>query len=390
MSAVLAVQGVAVSLVIIIYKTLNTHSMKILLSLFLSFIFVLALISAPGFSHSAESFLQGSHGNSEIMPKSCRACHRGMNMSVPGEEESCLKCHGPSQLRSRMQSQGFLSSAVNLANIEAELAKPYRHPVLTERGIHRQREALPEEDIYAPRHSECVDCHNPHKVAAETPFAGIRGKRVGNRIVEIENEYELCYLCHSDSQNLPGNSTNKHAEFKTTNRSYHPVEGEGATEFVISLKEPYAARQERPGDIAIITCSSCHGSDDRNGPKGPHGSNYEGLLKYNYEMRDGMTEGEFTYALCYECHERNSILADESFPYHSLHIEGRNRQGGTSCFTCHDAHGSVRYTSLIRFNEDIVDPLPSGRLEYKTVSGNSRSGSCTLVCHGVTHDAKEY
>jgi len=289
-----------------------------------------------------------------------------------------------------MQSKGYLGGQFVLADIGSELQKPYRHPVLTERNIHRQQETLPEDAINTPRHSECVDCHNPHQTSPENPFAGISGKQIGNLVVEIDQEYQLCYLCHSESQNLPGNSTNKHAEFKTTNRSFHPVEGEGATEFIISLKEPYAARQERPGDISIITCSSCHGSDDRNGPRGPHGSNYEGLLRFNYEMRDQMSESEFAYALCYECHERNSILGDESFPYHSLHIAGKNRQGGTSCFTCHDAHGSVRYSSLIRFNEDVVDPLPSGKIEYKTVSGNSRSGSCTLVCHGVVHDDQNY
>lgn len=313
-----------------------------------------------------------------------------MSMSINGEEDSCLNCHGADTARAYMQNKGYLKQNSGLVDIGAELRKPYRHPVLDIRNVHRQNEILPEDAISSPRHSECVDCHDPHQLTAEKPYAGIGGKRIINQVVEIEKEYELCYLCHSDSQNLPGNSTNKHAEFKTTNRSYHPVEGEGASEFVISLKEPYAARKERPGDISVISCSSCHGSDEPNGPKGPHGSNYEGLLKFNYETRDGMTESEFTYALCYECHERDSILGDESFPYHSLHVAGRNRQGGTSCFSCHDAHGSIRYSSLIRFNEDVVEPLPSGKLEFRTVSANSRSGSCSLVCHGVTHDDFEY
>jgi len=354
--------------------------------------FVCWAISSPveSFAANGQSVLQGSHAASDLMPKSCRACHQGMRIAVNGEEDSCLSCHGSSFSRSIMQARGYLSGQARLVDIGVELNKPYRHPVINVSGVHRYSETLPEDSISAPRHSECVDCHNPHFVSPDNPFAGISGKQVGNLIVEIDQEYQLCYLCHADSQNLPGQSTNKHAEFKTTNRSFHPVEGEGATEFVISLKEPYAARQERPSDISIITCSDCHGSDNRNGPRGPHGSNFEGLLRFNYETRDEMTESEFAYALCYECHERNSILADESFPYHALHVAGKNRQGGTSCFTCHDAHGSIRYTSLIRFNEDVVDPLPSGKLEFKTISGNSRSGSCSLVCHGVTHDDMKY
>ncbi|PLY02576.1 MAG: cytochrome C [Desulfuromonas sp.] len=358
---------------------------------FLAFASLFFLLWSPSaFARTSQGLLQGAHGDKSVMPKSCRACHKGMNMSVNGEEDSCLQCHGGGYARSNMQSRGYLAKNIELANIETELQKPYRHPVLTERGIHRQNEIKPEQEINAPRHSECVDCHNPHAASSDNPYAGFSGKKIGNLTVELDQEYQLCYLCHSDSQNLPGNSTNKHAEFKTTNRSYHPVEGEGATEFVISLKEPYAARQERPGDISIITCSSCHGSDDSRGPRGPHGSNYEGLLKFNYEMRDGMSESAFAYALCYECHERDSILGNESFPYHSLHIEGKGGQDGTSCFTCHDAHGSVQYASLIRFNEDVVEPLPSGKLKFDTVAGNSRSGSCTLVCHGVTHDDQKY
>lgn len=351
---------------------------------------LLGLFSVPVFARTGKSMLQGVHGNSELMPKSCRACHRGMSISINGEEDACLKCHGSGSARAQMEVAGYISGRVALADIGAELQKPYRHPVLTERNIHRRKELLPEDSVNAPRHSECIDCHNPHLVSRDNPYAGISGKRIGNLVVDIDKEYELCYLCHSDSRNLPGKSTNKHAEFKTTNRSYHPIEGEGASEYVISLKEPYAARKERPGDISILTCSSCHGSDDPDGPRGPHGSNYEGLLKFNYETRGEVRESGFTYALCYECHERNSILGDESFPYHSLHIEGKNRQGGTSCFTCHDAHGSAQNFSLIRFNDEVVDPLPSGRLEFKTVSANSRSGSCSLVCHGVTHDDQNY
>ncbi len=341
-------------------------------------------------ARTGQGMLQGAHADSSIMPKSCRACHKGMRMAINGEEDSCLSCHGSSYSRSVMQARGYLNGNAGLADIGQELQKPYRHPVLEYRNIHRQSEVLPEEEMTISRHSECVDCHDPHLVSKDEPYAGLYGKRFGKSKADITEEYQLCYRCHSDSRNLPGHSTNKHAEFRTTNRSYHPVEGEGASEFIISLKEPYAARQERPGDISIITCSSCHGNDDPSGPSGPHGSIYAGLLKYNYEMRDGVRESEYSYALCYECHERNSILGDESFPYHSLHITGRNNQEGTSCFTCHDAHGSVRYSSLIRFNEDVVDPLPSGKMEFKTVSGNSRSGSCTLVCHGVTHNDQKY
>jgi cytochrome c553 len=266
------------------------------------------------------------------------------------------------------------------------LKKPYNHPVLTVQGAHRKNEALPEEIVNAVRHSECVDCHDPHLTEKKNPYRGLKGKRVGNFIADVEYEYELCYRCHAESANLPGTSSNKHEEFMTTNPSFHPVEGEGKNTLVISLKEPYVAQKKKPNEISIISCRDCHGSDDPDAPKGPHGSNYPGLLVLNYEMDDDRQESDYAYALCYKCHERSSILSDESFPYHSLHIQGRLGQGGTSCFTCHDAHGSSQYPNLMRFNDEVVFENSDGKLKFEAQGYSTRHGSCFLSCHDVEHN----
>ena len=359
-------------------------------------IFVLFLLLLAGVVEAkfSQSMLQGAHGDQEVMAKSCRACHRGMNMAIRNEEKTCLNCHGSPVQRQKMVSAGFLNptSQTNFANIENELRKPYNHPVLTIKGVHYQREILPETQVNAARHSECVDCHEPHLVSEETPFRGISGKRVGNFATDITEEYELCYKCHANSANLPADSTDKQLEFQISNKSYHPVEKEGANTHVISLKSPYVARKERPGDVSKITCSDCHGSDNAGGPRGPHGSIYRGLLVANYEMEDGRNESIHAYALCYKCHDRTSILGDESFPYHSLHIIGNrsSNQPGTSCFTCHDAHGSPGNQYLIRFNTDIVEENQDGKLKFEAQGVTSRHGSCALTCHGVEHAPKEY
>lgn len=369
----------------------TTHTV-ILVAVLLLFTGILPVHAQVGGQNSS-SMLRGDHGDKSVLPGTCRSCHRGMNMRVTGEERTCLACHGPSYKRSEMVSADLLKmrGGVELADIEAELRKPYNHPVLTTSGVHRQSEQLPEDVVNAARHSECIDCHEPHVVEKERPFAGIKGKRVGNFIVEIDEEYQLCYKCHAASANLPSWSTDKHLEFKVSNPSYHPVEGEGASAFVISLREPYAARKDRPADVSIISCSDCHGSDDPNGPRGPHGSNYRGMLKYNYEMEDGRPESYYAYSLCYSCHDRASILGNESFAYHAQHVEGATRgQGGTSCYTCHDAHGSSRYPSLIRFNEDVVEPNADGKLQFEAQGIASRHGSCLLRCHGVEHNPKSY
>ncbi len=339
------------------------------------------------------SKVQGAHGDRSVLPKTCRACHRGMSMKISGEEAVCLQCHGDSQDRQTMVSRGYLRLTVEtMADIGDQLRKPYNHPVISTRGVHQQLETLPEEVSNAVRHAECVDCHEPHVVEEDRPFRGISGRRVGNFMADIEYEYELCYKCHSSSANLPSGATNKHAEFKTTNPSFHPVEGEGRNQYVISLKEPYNETEDKPGDVSIITCSHCHGSDDSNGPRGPHGSNYAGLLVKNYEMDDLRPESAYAYALCYSCHDRSSILGNESFSYHSLHILGNpaTNELGTSCFVCHDAHGSTEYQHLIRFDESVVSYNEDDKLEYQATGVSSRHGSCLLNCHDVEHNPKSY
>jgi len=378
------------------YKMVNLLMCRIRLTVFLSLALICGLACAPDLSVAAQgSLLTGSHGDNSIMPKSCRACHKGMSIGLSGEEDSCLDCHSDESRRLVAISKGALdgnTGRYTLKDITAELRKTYNHPVLTVRGAHRYAEELPEMVVNAVRHSECVDCHNPHAVEVGAPYRGLMGHREGNFITEIEEEFELCYRCHSDSANMPGRSTNKHAEFKTTNPSFHPVEGEGRSARVPSLKEPYVGVAERPGDISRISCRDCHGSDDPAGPAGPHGSNYPGLLVLNYQMSDQVHENEYAYALCYKCHERTSILSDESFPYHSLHIRGRGGAGfdGTSCITCHDAHGSTEYTSLIRFDERFVMYNANDELKYESQGVSARRGSCSLNCHGVEHVSKEY
>jgi len=359
--------------------------------------FLLVLIIPVGFAK--ESFarktgiLVGSHGDRSLMPKSCRACHKGMTMALSGEESTCLACHSDSTRRSAMFEAGYLkgNGGSALTDIEAELRKPYSHPTLTIQGVHRKLETLPEEIVNAARHAECVDCHNSHLTDSENPYRGIKGRQVVNSETDIIHEYELCYRCHAESANLPGNSSNKHEEFKETNPSFHPVEGEGRNTFVISLKDPYVAQKQKPQEISRISCSDCHGSDDPSSPKGPHGSNYPGLLTLTYQMDDERSESEQAYALCYKCHDRSSILSNESFPYHSLHIQGQmGVQAGTSCFTCHDAHGSTQYQNLIKFNEEVVFENANGQLKYEAQGYSARHGSCSLSCHGVEHDAKDY
>jgi Zn finger protein HypA/HybF involved in hydrogenase expression len=281
-----------------------------------------------------------------------------------------------------------------LADLERELKKSYHHPILESKGVHSSKEILPEINQKTPRHADCVDCHSPHQVSPANRFAGIKSKQTGNAFSDVKTEYQLCYQCHSDSANLPGRYVNKRVEFATTNPSFHPVEGEGKNLAVVSLLKPYKEKNTAAGDISLIKCGDCHGSDDVKSPSGPHSSNYQYILRENFSARDNESESMFAYSLCYKCHNRSSILADESFKFHSLHIKGKKSgipgNGGTSCHTCHTSHGSPEYKYLIRFNTDIVTPSSGGILKFREKGSGTFKGECFLTCHGVDHNPKAY
>lgn len=328
------------------------------------------------------------HLDRQLLPNGCGSCHMGFNFANGGGTNKCISCHGPGNSKPR----GLSSSAIRPKDLTKDFSKNYRHPAFDKRGIHSTREVLPETDPAAPRHAECADCHSAHNVSGNNPYAGLKGKRIGNFAAPITKEYELCYLCHAESANLPFKSTNKRAEFNTSNASFHPVEAEGKNLAVVSLLRPYREKKTATNDVSVLKCGDCHGSDEPNAPRGPHGSKYEGLLVDNFATGDGIQENSYAYAICYRCHKRSSIMGNESFPLHSRHIAGeRNfKGGGTSCHTCHSSHGSAENRYLLRFDRNYVSESSSGKLKFVEKGTYAFHGECWLTCHGVDHNPKSY
>lgn len=347
---------------------------------------VILLFFSLSHAHAAET--TPAHLDKKNMSNGCASCHLGFGFANGGGPNKCISCHGPTGAI----PQGLADATNQLKDVTKDFAKVYRHPVFDKRGIHSAKEVLPEINPDAPRHAECADCHSPHFVSVSNPYAGLKGKRVGNFIAPITKEYELCYLCHAESANLPLKSTNKRAEFNTENASFHPVEAEGKNLAVVSLLRPYREKKTAANEVSMLKCGDCHASDDANAPRGPHGSKYEGLLVDNYATGDGIEESSHAYAICYRCHKRTSIMGNESFSQHSRHIAGeRNfKGGGTSCHTCHSSHGSVENRYLIRFNRDYVSESSTGKLKFVEKGVSTFHGECWLTCHGVDHNPKTY
>ncbi len=328
-----------------------------------------------------------------VAENACGNCHKPHGAAKPerllldaADEDTCLACH-----------QGTVASS----NIGQDLYKAYTHSPFATLSTHDPAE----DPLSMPRHAECQDCHDPHAVRSGsvpaplvpgplTNISGINGS--GQPIDAISFGYELCYKCHSD--NNAGNpllprqilQTNVRLEFDVSNPSFHPIEGPGANPDVPSLLQGWT-------EASVISCIDCHASDNSptfggNGSEGPHGSIYQPLLGANYDTTDGTPESSFAYALCYKCHSRSSILGDDSFKEHSMHIEDED----VACSACHDPHGvsssqgnSINNTHLINFDLSVVQPSDGlGIIEF--VDEGYQRGNCTLKCHGEDHDQEDY
>jgi predicted CXXCH cytochrome family protein len=329
-------------------------------------------------------FGQGAHGNKASMPKACGSCHVGhgkeMTPMLPSsEEELCYECHGDKTKAEKSQKSKRLGSVAGMADISNEFSKPSHHPVEIS-GAHSPREHSGLRVNNPQRHSECVDCHHHHRTERKGPPVA-RGsiERRRSSLNRTDYEYNLCYECHGrGSITAPmTESTDPENEFDVSNSSYHPVQGRGRNSNVPSLILPLT-------EESIINCTECHNSDNPSGPNGPHGSMYAPILVRNFNREDDSVESEFQYSLCYGCHARSSILGDQSFPLHSDHIVEER----ASCHACHNAHGSPFNKHLIFFDDEIVSPSSSGRLEF--VDLGEQSGQCYLTCHGKDHNPLAY
>jgi hypothetical protein len=249
----------------------------------------------------------------------------------------------------------------------------------------------------------CNDCHNPHAAqknpvprAYETLSQGlvippamkaVSGVTLaGTPTDNATLYYEVCFKCHADRPVVIKDRTlrqqdtlgNIRRQILPTAASAHPI----AVPSRNTMDVPSLLPAQRGRNF--IGCQDCHNNPDSRAVggfevNGPHGSRFENLLVARYETGDRVTESAQAYALCYQCHDRNSILNNESFPTHREHIV----RGQASCSACHAAHGvpgsPTNHSHLINFDISVV----SG--ERLFVDQGTRSGSCTLTCHGVRH-----
>ncbi len=328
-----------------------------------------------------------------VAENACENCHRPHSagsqerlLNEYAEENNCFPCH---------------NGNVAALNIESQFSKLSFHPVASTAGIHEPKENF----LTVQRHVECMDCHNPHQVnSSEASAPNVKGVQMGVTGVNAQGvpvktasyQYEICFKCHGDSAEgttaVPRQirQLNRRLQFDLSNPAYHPVEGPGRNPNVPSLLPGYTT-------ASVIYCTDCHSNNNGpgaggSGPAGPHGSQNPYLLERQYIMNDYTSESPDNYALCYKCHDRNSILGNESFARHYFHIVRQN----APCAICHDPHGisssqgnAVNNAHLINFDTSVVSPeRMSGELKFEDLG--TFKGRCYLRCHGRNHRGFSY
>lgn len=356
---------------------------------FTTYIFIFLLLSSIWvFAYTADEFQRlltkrPTHNLTQNNPNGCKTCHGGVAYTGGDEEGLCYICHGK-EIKITQKHKKAKLKRLDAQDVRSDFEKPYHHPV-EKKGLHNENERYPVLDPNVPRHAECLDCHSPHYSIPELPLLAVSGVTIEGKFTNVNyGEYEVCFKCHGADANKPYNQKNKVKEFSPDNPSYHPVVAQGKNNYLPSLKKGMTYE-------TLISCSSCHGSDEKGKRfvRGVHGSNNEYILILPYTRREETLTPR--YDLCYKCHREESILGNQSFPYHREHIEGVKARNwkGTSCSTCHNSHGSVKYKFLIDFNPDYVkkDEVTQ-RFEFK--SDGLFKGTCYLRCHNVDHSPKTY
>jgi len=324
-------------------------------------ILVLILMSVSGRAVAAS---RNPHIDPSTVTGGCPACHRGHGAGstpmLPGSQKQlCLSCHGSIGETGRRTGEGAIAPGARPVLLGGLDAKLYTHPLDADASAAGANVVT------------CTSCHSPHRGARDERL-NLREQKRSTRDPS-QNEFELCESCHGREG---GRRSEVARELDPNNRSFHPVEA--------------PALDRAPSVFAAvsggrISCTDCHGNDDPRGPRGPHGSNVQSILKAEYRQSDG-PESEKAFTLCYGCHDRKRVL--ESAP-HATHVGAR----GAACSNCHDGHGSVSNRALIHIGQgdslqQLLPSLSTRRLEF--ASDRPGTGECYLTCHGVDHAPKSY
>ncbi|MGE5736240.1 MAG: cytochrome c3 family protein [Acidobacteriota bacterium] len=257
--------------------------------------------------------------------------------------ESCLRCHGTSPGKQRLDIYGYaplrVVSAADPLNVIAEMSATASssHPVL-----HDMSSAWPQPSLLP--YMNKLDA-TPNSVR---PLGSGSGMRI------------FCSDCHNSDDNRESGGPGP-------NGPHGSVYGH-------IMERRYEFSKVAPGTSFPLT--------------GP-GSPIQNTFVNPSLAADSANPGP--YALCAKCHDLSKVLQDLSFRPassgkggHFTHISDY----GVSCSVCHTAHGMGSLTAnvtgerMVNFDVNVVAPNGASPISY-----NHTTNTCVLACHSYYHNA---
>ena len=374
------------------------------------------------------------HGDHSPLPDSCAGCHRSHNSQGAvlrqgwPEEAVCFSCHS-----SAGPGTNLLPPFVNLVNTGTRF---FKHDVTQTSSTHQAGESNSGNFGMGNRHIECEDCHDPHNAArgaATAPIlplelAGISGvdplwngpgaPTSYNWLPNADREYQVCFKCHSSFTSLPTykpdgwngsayitdglrkltnagqgqvpDSRDLAREFNPNQASFHPVVAQGRNQSM-----PAGSFVNGWSQTSMVYCTDCHNTPNASTEgSGPHGSPRLHILNGGANYSTVVSNGSARVSsaeVCFQCHNFDVYVLGEgnitNFEYHKKHLDN---DWGTTCYTCHDTHGSEQL-HLINFDASAMTFL-NGRNSRTAWYNDPVSGQagCFLSCHGESHNPEEY
>lgn len=372
---------------------------------------------------------------------SCAACHRShsakstQNLMMTASPRSglCFTCHNGTGAGANTwtdyYSTQYPTGTARYTNV-ASTRTYYTHDALVATNhsgfvVDDEATSAPVDEFKATlnRHSECTDCHNPHKatmtastqtttgwtaggmVAGATGVSVVNGAAgatptytlLGSAGSPITREYQLCLKCHSGYTTLPSNASftgskwflDKGVEFNPNNLSMHPVEAVGKNSTAamgLSLSSANvngtlgAAPTKRWNFLTTSTvrCTHCHASGSTGTvPNAPHVSANAGILIAPY--RSQLKTGAYStsdFNLCWSCHtnvpfESQTTSATNFGDLHNKHVKSLGNGSGGDIDTPGAGTGNAICAEChYRLHSTATQLSAATRASTQTITGN--------------------
>jgi hypothetical protein len=290
--------------------------------------------------------LVGAH-----VPLTCESCHGPDNellFPAPSGQDDCVACH-QSDYDDQHVGSGFATTCLDCHTVDTWEGAEFDHAIASD--------GFDLEGAHAPL--TCESCHGPDN---ELLFPAPSGQ-------------DDCVACHQsdyDGQHVGSG-------FATTCRDCHTVDTWEDAEF---NHLQASGGFDLVGAHALLTCESCHGSDDpsRHELLFPAPSGQDDCVACHQSDYDGQHAGTGFATTCLDCHTVDSWQGavfdhdGQFFPIYSGKHQGR----WSDCATCHTVPGD--FSSFSCFNCHEHNRTDTDR-DHSEVNGYVYQSTACLSCH---------